>query len=78
MTPPGIGGGGEEWKIGDGESVFADVAITGVADDADDLIVRAVASGEEFVKRFADGIFAIEKNFDKSLIDDGGARRGVR
>ena len=76
-TPPGIGGGREERKVGNGKSFFTDVLITGIADDADNLVVRALAIGEEFVKRFADGIFAVEKNIDESLIDDGGAGGGV-
>ncbi len=77
-APPRIGGGRQERKVGDWESVFADVLITGVAHDADNLIVCALAIRKEFVKRLADRIFAVEKNFHESLIDDGGAWCGVR
>ena len=62
-APPSLGIGREEWKECGGKGVFADAAIFGVADDADDLEVNALAVGKHFVEIFAERIFILEEKF---------------
>jgi len=77
-VPPRFGFAGEKREIGRRQSVFADSAIAGVADDADHLIVSMLPVRKEFVEVFSYRIFILEKSFGEGLVDDSRAGSGVR